>query len=152
MKNEPSPSGTVSPTAAWLQSLDHTADRGIIVQAPDLKTLFARAAWGMFSIITDLNAVKLVHTETIVVTAPDREALLVRWLSELNFQHVTRHQLFSQFQVRELSEERLVADVGGEAIAPGRHTIHTEIKAVTYHGLRLEQTEAGWRVEIIFDV
>jgi len=152
MTNEPSAEERASATAVWLQPLDHTADSGIIVRAGDLKELFARAAWGMFAIITDLNAVEPAQSETIVVTAPDREALLVRWLSELNFQHVTRHQLFSRFDILELSDDRLVAKVSGEAIAPERHTIHTEIKAVTFHGLRVEQGEEGWRAEIIFDL
>jgi SHS2 domain-containing protein len=136
----------------WLHAVDHTADKGIIVQAADLKELYARAAWGMFSIITDMKKVKPAHTERIVVTASDREALLVRWLSELNYQHVTRHLLFSRFHILELGDLQLVAEAGGEAIAPERHTIHTEIKAVTFHGLRLEPAETGWRAEIIFDL
>jgi SHS2 domain-containing protein len=84
MTNEPSPEEPAS-GAVWLEPLDHTADCGIIVRARDMKELFVRAAWGMFSIITDMEAVKPARSETIVVIAPDREALLVRWLSELNF-------------------------------------------------------------------
>jgi SHS2 domain-containing protein len=137
---------------AWLQPVDHTADRGIIVQAADMEELFARAAWGMFAIITDMEAVHPAHSEKMVVTAPDRHALLVRWLSELNFQHATRHWLYSRFHILKLSDQQLEAEVGGENIAAERHTIHTEIKAVTFHGLRLEPAEKGWRAEIIFDL
>ena len=140
----------VSP--AWLKLLDHTADSGISVRAADLPELFARAAWGMFSLLTDLNTVKPQQTETVAVTAPDREALLVRWLSELNFRHVTQRVVFSEFHILELNDQRLVARVAGELIAPGRHIIHTEIKAVTFHGLRLEPVDGGWRTEIIFDL
>jgi SHS2 domain-containing protein len=32
-------------TPDWLEFLNHTADAGILVQAADLKELFARAAW-----------------------------------------------------------------------------------------------------------
>ncbi|HEX9045640.1 MAG TPA: archease [Verrucomicrobiae bacterium] len=153
MTNKPRPEAPAGRAPDWLQAMDHTADCGVIVRARDLKELFARAAWGMFSIITDLNAVKPVQTETLVVTATDREALLVRWLSELNFQHVTRHQLFCRFEVRELRDDRLVAEVSGEAVAPERHTVYTEIKAVTFHGLRLEEVkQEGWRAAIIFDL
>jgi SHS2 domain-containing protein len=116
------PSNDENTTPAWLQAVDHTADRGIIVQAADLEELFARAAWGMFSIVTDLKTVKPAQSEKMVVTAPDREALLVRWLSELNFRHVTRHRLFCRFQIMLLSERELVAEVGGENIEPERHT------------------------------
>jgi SHS2 domain-containing protein len=136
----------------WLQAMDHTADRGIIVQATGLEELFARAAWGMFSIITDLNTVRPEHSEKIVVTASDQQALLVNWLSELNFQHVTRHRLFSHFRIVKLSDQHLEAEVQGEDIMLDRHTIHTEIKAVTFHGLKLEPAGNGWRAEIIFDL
>jgi SHS2 domain-containing protein len=136
----------------WLQPLDHTADTGIVVTASDLRELFARAAWGMFSLITDIGSVRAESEESIVVTATDREALLVRWLSELNFLHATRHRLFSRFEVRELQDHRLIALVAGEGIARERHTIHTEIKAVTFHGLRLQHGAQGWTAAIIFDL
>jgi SHS2 domain-containing protein len=139
-------------TPDWLEAIDHTADAGIAVTAPDLPTLFARAAWGMCNVLTDVSAVRPVETARVQVEATDTPALLVRWLSELNFQHITRHRLFRRFDVRELSGTRLVADVAGEAIDPARHTIYTEIKAITFHGLRIERAGAGWRAQIIFDL
>ena len=72
---------------AWLEELDHTADEGIIVQAATMPELFERAAWGMFSLIADLDTVQPVTRDTIAVEAGDVEALMVRWLSELVFQH-----------------------------------------------------------------
>jgi len=51
-----------------------------------------------------------------------------------------------------LSEQHLEADVSGEVFDPARHTIFTEIKAVTFHDLQLERDERGWKVEIIFDL
>jgi SHS2 domain-containing protein/predicted Zn-ribbon and HTH transcriptional regulator len=101
----------------WLTPLDHTADTGIIVTAPDLPTLFSRAAWGMFSVITDLAAVQPAASETVEVGADDLPGLLVRWLSELNFRHITTHRLYARFEVLELGAN---ASVGaGSAPAPG---------------------------------
>jgi SHS2 domain-containing protein/predicted Zn-ribbon and HTH transcriptional regulator len=157
----------------WLTPLDHTADTGIIVTAPDLPTLFSRAAWGMFSVITDLAAVQPAAAETVEVEADDLPGLLVRWLSELNFRHITTHRLYARFTVQELSAApgpagrpatdvaaraptggpgRLRAEVFGEPIVPGRHTVFTEIKAVTFHGLELAEVDGGWRAQIIFDL
>jgi SHS2 domain-containing protein len=44
------------------------------------------------------------------------------------------------------------AEVSGETINPDRHTIFTEIKAVTFHGLRLEKSDNGWEAQIILDL
>ena len=84
-------------TPEWLKFVDHTADAGIAVEAPDLVRLFERAAWGMFSVITDVAAARSTETSRISIDALDRAALLVRWLSELNYRHVTEHRIFSKF-------------------------------------------------------
>ncbi|MGA9578089.1 MAG: archease, partial [Terrimicrobiaceae bacterium] len=80
-------------TPEWLTFVDHTADAGIAVEAPDLARLFERAAYGMFSVITDLAAARATETSRISIGASDRVALLVRWLSELNYRHVTEHRI-----------------------------------------------------------
>jgi Archease protein family (MTH1598/TM1083) len=49
-------------TPDWLKFVDHTADAGIAVEAPDLARLFERAACGMFCVITDLVAVRAMET------------------------------------------------------------------------------------------
>src|SRR5687768_7194642 len=81
----------------WLEELEHTADTGIVVTAASLKELFGRAAWGMFSAITDLSAVQPKERSRVSVEAADQKALMVKWLSELNVQHITKHWLFSRF-------------------------------------------------------
>ena len=136
----------------WLKFVDHTADAGITVEAPGLARLFERAAWGMFFIVTDVAAARPAHTVRITIDAPDRVALLVRWLSELNYRHVTEHRIFSEFRIAALGKRHLEADVSGEIFDPARHTIFTEIKAVTFHDLKLERDRRGWKARIIFDL
>jgi SHS2 domain-containing protein len=98
--------------------------RGIVVHAEDLKELFARAAWGMFSVITDVNAVKPAEKTRISVEASDRHALMVNWLSELNYRHVTEHRLFCRFDVSTVTEQRLEAEVHGEKTDHERNQEH----------------------------
>jgi SHS2 domain-containing protein len=136
----------------WLKFVDHTADAGIVVEATDLARLFERAAWGMFSVTTDVAAVRATETSHISIDAPDRVVLLVRWLSELNYRHVTEHRIFSKFEVVTLSEQHLEANISGEIFDPARHAIFTEIKAVTFHDLRLERDGRGWKAQIILDL
>ena len=137
---------------AWLQWLDHTADELMAVEAPDLPTLFSRAAWGMFSLLTDLDQVRPLEAVTVSVEADDTPALMVRWLSELNFLHTCRLMVFSEFTVLEASAQRVVAEVRGEPIARARHPIHTEIKAVTFHGLRVKKQDGAWKAHVLFDM
>jgi SHS2 domain-containing protein len=136
----------------WLESLDHTADAGILVRAADLKELFARAAWGMFSLVTDVDTIRLVERSRVRIEARDRLALMVNWLSELNYRHITEHRLFGRFVIVEICEKWLAAEVHGERFDSSRHKVFTEIKAVTFHGLRLQRDDQGWQAQIIFDL
>jgi SHS2 domain-containing protein len=152
MNGSDHPAAEESGAPAWLQSLDHTADTGIVVFGPTLPELFARAAWGMFWVIADPAQVRCEAEERVCVEAPDREALLVQWLSELNYRHVTRHLVFGRFEVSAWTPQRLRACARGEMIDASRHTIHTEIKAVTFHGLEIRPERESWRAQIIFDL
>jgi len=136
----------------WLRYMDHTADEGIVVHAGTLPELYARAAWGMFSLIADLSGVRCRETRAVSVEAADREALMVRWLSELNIAHETSGYLFCTFDVTECSETEMQATVGGEKIDRARHVLLAEIKAVTYHMLEVRPCSQGWQASVLFDV
>lgn len=135
-----------------VQLVEHTADTGLLVRAPDLAVLFGRAALGMFAVLANLRKVVPVRAARVEVEAEDLEGLLVRWLSELNYLHVTRRELYTKFDVHEVKSTLAVADIWGEPIDTERHTVYTEIKAVTFHGLRLEQSSEGWVAQVIFDL
>ena len=138
--------------ASGYRQIDHTGDIGIVVTASDMRELFAMAARAMFEIIADLSAVQPKEKRRVAIEAEDTDALLVRWLSELNFMHITQDKLFCRFAIRELTETRVEAEVFGETIDPDRHTIYTEIKAVTFHGLHIRETAEGVEAQIIFDM
>lgn len=141
-----------SESSSWLREIDHTGDIGIEVTASNRIQLFERAAWGLFSILTAPQAVEPREAHAVTVEGTDPVDLMVKWLSELNFLHVTQHVLFSKFTIDELTDTRLAATVWGEPIDPDRHTVYTEVKAITYHQLEIEETDDGWRVQIIFDM
>jgi SHS2 domain-containing protein len=50
------------------------------------------------------------------------------------------------------SEFRLVAIGIGEKIDPSRHEQRADVKAVTLHQLKVEETSGGWRCFVILDV
>ena len=143
-------------TPDWFHEIDHTGDVGIQVSAPTLPQLFERAALGMFRLLTDLDSVHTSESTQIAVDGRDLEALMVRWLSELNYRHTVDNVLYGTFEVDSIHETEdgrvLSATVRGEAIDPDRHTVYTEIKAITFHGLDVHETDGGWAVQVIFDM
>lgn len=129
--------------------LEHTADVGLKAYGGSLEEIFASAARGMFALMTDIATVRPTGEVQVAVTAPDRESLLVDWLTELLFVHERDGVFLAEFEVA-IENHRLEATVRGEEIDPDRHPLDTEIKAVTYHMIEVNP-EAGYAV-VIFDI
>lgn len=134
--------------------IDHTADVGFELEAPDLPSAFERAAAAMFDMMSDLDGVESGWRRDVRVVGRhgDRENLLIRWLTELLFLHESEQVLLSAFDVRRVGADALEAEVAGERYDPERHVLKAEIKAPTYHDLKIEETSSGWRVRVIFDI
>jgi len=131
---------------------DHTADLGLRIRADDLEGLFAEAARALFSaIVTNPEDVRPAETTAIELEAEQRDELLRDWLAELLYLFHAEHRLFAEFTV-ELDGPRLKATAAGEPIDPTRHDLDSEIKAVTYHGLKVEHDGDGWLAEVIVDL
>ena len=131
--------------------IDHTADVGIVSYGSTLKETFANMAYGMFSLISDLEKVGEELCHEVEVDAPDQEALLVCWLNELLYLYSVENVIFKRFEIESLEEESLQAKVYGEKIDFSKHEILTEIKAATYHELKLKKGN-GFRAQVIFDM
>lgn len=134
--------------------LDHTADVGIRVQAADLETLFGDAGIALFGLIVDdPEQIRTVRDCNINVagTIDEADYLLFDWLNELLRLFEETQLVFGRFDVT-LSAAGVAAVGYGEPLDPERHGLGNEVKAVTYHRLRVEQTPGGWEAEVILDI
>jgi SHS2 domain-containing protein len=131
--------------------IDHTADAGIVAYGRDLEEAFANAAYGMFSLVTDLDQVREDTSLDIEVEAADRETLLVSWLNELLYVFEVEHFIPSRFDIARLDQDRLEAKVYGERIDLSRHQLNTAIKGATYHMLKIEEQD-GVKAQFILDI
>src|SRR5262245_55593805 len=134
------------------ETFDHTADLGLRVRAADLDTLFAEAAQAMLSaIVEDLATVRPGQMVEVKLSGTDREYLLFDWLKELLIRFDTEHWLFCKFEVK-VGESGLEGKAWGEPLDQNRHELAHEVKAITYHGLKVEQTADSWLAEVIVDI
>jgi SHS2 domain-containing protein len=134
------------------ETFEHTADVGLRIRAEGLDQLFAEAGRALFSlIVANLDEVRPVEEVRFALAAPRNDDLLFDWLAELLYTFDTRRLLLSEFQV-EVGAGRLSAVARGEPIDQPRHRLDMEVKAITYHGLRLERQNDGWLAEVIVDI
>ena len=134
------------------ETFDHTADLGLRVRAADLGTLFTEAAEALFAaIVEDPSTIRPAQAVEVRLQAEDREYLLFDWLKALLYHFDAEHLLFRRFEVK-VTEGGLEGRAWGEPLDRARHELSHEVKAITYHGLRVEQTPAGWEAEVIVDI
>jgi SHS2 domain-containing protein len=131
---------------------EHTADVGIRVKAATLPELFADAARGLFSVmVANLDVVRTSQEITFQLADRDVEDLLHDWLAELLYTFHVRRMVLNEFDVT-IGAGGLSATARGEPIDIGRHDIDVEVKAITWHGFKVEQHAGGWLAEVIIDI
>jgi SHS2 domain-containing protein len=133
---------------------DHTADIGLRIRAASLAELFAEAGRGFFAlVVANLEAVEPREKIKIELSARDQdtEYLLFDWLNELLFLFEAKHWLLTKFDVQ-ISEAALKATAWGEPVDTARHQLEHEVKAITYHGLKVAKEADSWLAEVIVDI
>jgi SHS2 domain-containing protein len=146
----------------------HTADIAARVSGRTVADVFRAAAHAFTDALTDRTGVEPVTERRVALAAPDLEQLLVDWLEELLYLFETHRFLLHDADVnvrahvhsgqpadalRDLRDEYVIAaTLRGESRDPSRHPLKLLIKAVTYHGLHVTQTEQGYEVTVIFDI
>jgi SHS2 domain-containing protein len=134
------------------ETFEHTADLGLRVRAADLNTLFAEAAQALFAAIVEgPGTVVACQSLQLRLDGADREYLLFDWLRTLLYHFDADHLLLCKFDVQ-VDDAGLTATAWGEPLDRGRHELGHEVKAITYHGLRVEPAAGGWLAEVIVDI
>ncbi len=132
--------------------IDHPADLGLRAFGETREELFINAARALFDQIVDREKVETPLCRSLTVEAPNEEELLVRFLSELLYLFAGEEFLPGKFKIKKMDDRHLQADIGGEKFTPSHHQLKTEIKAVTYHNLKINHDKTGWKAEVLFDV
>lgn len=129
---------------------DLTSDVMFEAYGKDLKEVFENAASALFSVICQCDKVEPKIKKEIVVEADDAKGLMIDWLQELIARVDIEELFFSKFEILEISETRLKANVYGDEIKP--ELGETVVKAVTYHQFKFEKTEEGYVVRVVLDI
>lgn len=134
------------------ETFEHTADLGLRVKAADLPTLFAEAGRGLTSIIVaNVDDVRPVRKMAFEASGTQLDELLFDWLDELLYAFETQRLLFAEFEVR-IGDAGLKAIARGEPVDESRHQLEHEVKAITYHGLKVERAPEGYLAEVVVDI
>jgi SHS2 domain-containing protein len=134
--------------------LPHTADGKFRAYGKTLEEAFGNAALALASLIWDWAAVEPKERHFVHVAGADREQLLVKFLGEILYLFETRRFLLGHVdgvRIRPRFEGfGLEAVLGGEPLSD-RHELYGDVKAVTYHDLKIEACD-GFTIQVVVDM
>lgn len=139
------------------EPVDHTADLAYIVRGRSLEELLENAARGMMAFLIEPDLVDPSQEEVIEAEGHEPEDRLVAWLQEILYRLEVGGRIYRDFHVASAGPDRVRATAWGEAFDPDRHRLQADIKAATYHDLRIgrERQDSGieiFRARIVLDI
>jgi SHS2 domain-containing protein len=121
-----------------------------------VEELFSAAADALMNVMVEhLETIVRVEARHMELEADAMDMLLFELLQEIIF-YKDADQLLLRLDRLEITAGAgrfiLRAQASGEAIDPTRHDLVVDVKAVTFHRYRVEQTPQGWEAMVILDI
>ncbi len=131
-----------------------TADAAFEVVGRTLEELFRDAAIATFEVMVDTKSIEPGITREIELKNEAVDNLFFDWLSELVYLKDADALIFSKFDVSIKKNDfyELKATASGETINQEKHTLRSDVKAVTYHMFEVKKTGENWTARVILDI
>jgi SHS2 domain-containing protein len=126
--------------------VEHTAELELRVLADSAEELFAEAMRALAELMDAEEGGEPARHE-LTASAPDRATLLAEWLNELVYLAESRGFVPDRVERFQLGEVDVEATVSGRTATP-----RPLVKAVTYHGLSLAESDGRWSATVVLDV
>ena len=131
------------------ETLEHTADILVRCTGSTMEECFESAAYALFDQTVDIGTVEKKERYSFSIEADDIEGRLYAFLSELLFLLDAESVVMRSFNVR-FKGMKVSCEAYGEALDLKKHRPRTEIKAITYHMMHIDEGEPS--VTVLFDV
>lgn len=129
---------------------DLTSDIMFEAYGRDLKEVFKNAAKALFDIICERQSIEKKEITEIRAEGNDAKDLMYNWLQALIASVDIDAMFYNDFNVKEITEKKVVANCLGEEISAEKG--ETVVKAVTYYNFEFEKTQEGYKTRVVVDI
>lgn len=135
--------------------LPHTADLAIWAQGKSLAELFINLAYGMYQAMTGERIEKFklqtanCKRQNFAVAGETKEDLLVNFLNELVFLADKNKLVIGGIKIEKISSQALSAKISA---TPLSQSPKLDIKAATYHDLKIKEIGNHLETTVLFDI
>ncbi len=142
---------------AGFEFKDHTADVQVRSWGKTLEEAFSQTALSLMATITpNLKKVSLLIEKKIEVNSEDKYSLCFDFLSEFLYLFDVEELVFREITVEFIKKlnngYKLKATARGEKFDRNKHEIGTEVKAITYSFMNIEEKKNKVEIDITFDI
>ncbi|MFX1417412.1 MAG: archease [Promethearchaeota archaeon] len=142
---------------AGYKFLNHTADVSVEIRGNSLEEAFEQTAYSLMETITpSLKIITPKIDRTIKIEAEDKEALLFDFLSEFLYLFDVEELIFNKISIHPIKKDKgkyfLKAHASGEKFDKQKHEPGTEVKAITYSFMKIEEKKNNVKINIVFDI
>lgn len=150
----------VPPPGAQFEYLDHPADIILHSWGTDLQSSLCNIALCMFGYITSLESISTNESEStehgshMVAEGHDVRSLLYSFLDEWLYNFHDTDFVANAIIMEEINLEKwkIVSSAKGEVMDISRHPRGTEVKAITYSGMRVDEKEGRVDIYVVVDI
>lgn len=146
---EPRGGGRKAPAPSF-SLLPHTSEAAVRASGRTWGELHMNAAKGLRA-LWGLAAGRAERTERISFQSDTPEDLLVVWLEELVYRLSARGEVWTGGRAVASTGRTLELDASWRSLAPGERPA-LEVKAATYHGLKVTRAAGVFSATVILDV
>ncbi|MEJ2296676.1 MAG: archease, partial [Candidatus Lokiarchaeota archaeon] len=134
---------------------EHTADVKVRSWGSTIEEAFSQTALALMETISpNLRKIKHKFVKEINVESEDKYALAIDFLTEFLYIFDVEELIFSEINVQSIqlinNNYQLKAIAKGEKFDKSIHEIGTEVKAITYSFMNIEQKENKVTIDIVF--
>ena len=127
--------------------LPHPADVKVQAFGRTKEELFLNAMLGMNAVLKAEREVQGAKRK-VIIKSPDLNALLVDFLSEVLYLIQTNKEVYDAVKFIKFSDKELEGELSGNKV----ESFSEDIKAVTYHDLKIKQKNDLFEATVLFDI
>jgi SHS2 domain-containing protein len=134
---------------------EHRADVGIRGFGKNREEAFAECAKAMFSVMVDLGKIRAGGKDSVEVEAQNPEELLIAFLNHLLYLRDVKGKVYNRFSLYITNSGGrwlLKGNAFGEKIDAERHLPKGDVKAASFHQLKVSEENGQWVAQCVLDI
>lgn len=142
-------------SSAEFRYIEHVSDAMVEAYGRTLGEAFAHSARALVNLVCNVSKVDPREIVSIETTGFDRKSLLYNWLEKVLLVLLIDNIILAKFEVkikRHKDKYHLFSTCKGDNFLRQKHEYKVEVKAITYHGMKISDKKGKVIIRFLVDL